>query len=71
MSGSVVMSSEMNRSRVRFHFRGSTWLMPMRYPTSRETDEPRPRPGGLSSTGVSGLTTPLLHDRWANSAISR
>ena len=30
MSGSIDMSSEMNRSRVRFHLRGSTWLMPMR-----------------------------------------
>ena len=58
MSGSVVMSSEMNRSRVRSHFRGSTWLMPMRYPTSSATDEPRPLPGGRSSTGVSGSTSP-------------
>ena len=30
MSGSMDMSSEMNRSSVRFHRRGSTWLMPMR-----------------------------------------
>ena len=30
MSGSMPMSSEMNRSSVRFQRRGSTWLMPIR-----------------------------------------
>ena len=46
--------------------------MPMRYPTSSATDEPRPLPGGLSSTGVSGRTMPLSSMiRRAMSAISR
>ena len=42
MSGSRLVSSEMKRSSVRSHCSGSTWLMPMRYPTSRATDEPAP-----------------------------
>ena len=33
--------------------------MPIRYPTSNATEDPRPRPGGLSSKGVSGWTRPF------------
>ena len=72
MSGRREVSSEMNRSRVRSHLSGSTWLMPMRYPTSIATDEPRPLPGGLSSSGVSGWASPLSSMMpWAMRAISR
>ena len=57
------MSSGIKRSKVRPQRRGSTWLMPIRYPTSNATEEPRPRPGGLSSRGVSGWSEALLfHD---------
>ena len=61
----------MKRSRVRFHLRGSTWLIPMRYPTSIATDEPLPLPGGLSSRGVSGWASPRSSMMpWAMRAIS-
>ena len=62
MSGSVVMSSDMKRSRVRSHLRGSTWLIPMRYPTSSATEEPRPRRGASPPPASPACQPALLHD---------